>query len=185
MKKSVSITGAGLSTVNQERYRLWVLWTLHTADTRQLLLLSWWTLFTASLTFCLKVFGFHQLKKSRQGQGRQMTPMASRYYQGHVIETNEPCYTISWYWILLLTDPELDRAETRSTQPFYRWPVSWGPKEELPFKEPAPLGSFCLYLDHFCFAIMQAHFYVQVHTCTRTHYLAFKYSLAPSYQVQK
>lgn len=82
--------------------------------------LSWWALLAAPLTFYLKVFGFHQLKKSRQGQGRWMTSTASRYYQGRVIETNEPCYISSGYWIRLLKDPELDRAETRSSQPFYR-----------------------------------------------------------------
>lgn len=53
---------------------------------------GWWAL---PLPVCLKVLGFHQLKKSRQGQGRWMTSMASRYFQGRVIETNEPCY-ISW-----------------------------------------------------------------------------------------
>lgn len=60
--------------------------------TQQLSQQGWWAL---PLPFCLKVFGFHQLKKSRQGQGRWMTSMASRYFQGRVIETNEPCY-ISW-----------------------------------------------------------------------------------------
>lgn len=57
--------------------------------------LGWGALFTAPLPFCLNVLGFHQMKKSRQGQGRWMTSMASRYFQGRVIETNEPCY-ISW-----------------------------------------------------------------------------------------
>lgn len=66
-----------------------------TSVTQQFLWLGWWAFFTAPLPFCLKVLGFHQLKKSRQGQGRWMTSMASRYFQGRVIETNEPCY-ISW-----------------------------------------------------------------------------------------
>lgn len=65
----------------------------HSASvTQQFLQQGWWAL---PLPFCLKVLGFHQLKKSRQGQGRWMTSMASRYFQGRVIETNEPCY-ISW-----------------------------------------------------------------------------------------
>lgn len=60
--------------------------------TQQFLYRGWWA---PLLPFCLKVPGFHQLKKSRRGQGRWMTSMGSRYFQGLVIETNEPCY-ISW-----------------------------------------------------------------------------------------
>lgn len=67
---------------------------------------------------------FHQRKKSRQGQGRWMTSMASRYFQGRVIETNEPCY-ISWDTESRRPeDPAADRAETGGTQPFQTSPES-------------------------------------------------------------
>lgn len=125
-----------------------------TAVTLQFLRLGWWALFTAPLPFSLKVLGFHQLKKSRQGQGRWMTSMASRYYQGRVIETNEPCYISWWYWILLLKDPELDRAETRGTQPFHRSPVSWGPRRR----------AFSESLLHWACSFRFLPFYVQVHS---------------------
>ena len=130
---------------------------------------SWWALLTAPLPFCLKGLGFHQLKKSRQGQGRWMTSMASRYFQGRVIETNEPCY-ISWDTefccskIQSLTELKLE-APNLSTDH-----CVMGAQERRAFsKGPALLGSLLLFTwTAFVFS-MWALFYVQALTHTHTH----------------
>lgn len=50
--------------------------------------------------------------------------MAGRYFQGRVIETNEPCY-ISWDTeSRRAKDPAADRAQTGGTQPFHGSPES-------------------------------------------------------------
>lgn len=94
-EKSVTKTCASVSSFNS----IWKVTVYEFYERKQhpffFLRLGWGALFTAPLPFCLNVLGFHQMKKSRQGQGRWMTSMASRYFQGRVIETNEPCY-ISW-----------------------------------------------------------------------------------------
>ncbi len=140
-----------------------------TSVTQQFLLLGWWALFTAPLPFCLKVLGFHQLKTSRQGQGRWMTSMASRYFQGRVIETNEPCY-ISWDTesccskIQSLIELKLE-APNLSTD--HR--CHGAPEEELSQRACFTGLAPCFYLGYFCFLLMWVLFYEQVHTHIHRH----------------
>lgn len=148
--------------------------------TQQLSQQGWWAL---PLPFCLKVFGFHQLKKSRQGQGRWMTSMASRYFQGRVIETNEPCY-ISWdtesccskiqsLIELKLEAPNLStdhRCHGAREEELSQSACFAGLTPPLPL--PPPFSAFLL--AHICFAL----FYTSAPTHTNTHkhcgYMAFK-----------
>lgn len=106
---------------------------------------------------------FHQRKKSRQGQGRWMTSMASRYFQGRVIETNEPCY-ISWDTESRRPeDPAADRAETGGTQPFHRSPES-GCSSKV----------FSKWLQNMLLSLTHTHTHAQGQAHTSTYCLTFK-----------
>lgn len=62
-------------------------------------------------------------QRSRQGRGRWMASVASRYIERGAIETNEPCYTAE---SRMLKDPPSDWAETRGALPPHRSPESRG-----------------------------------------------------------
>lgn len=120
--------------------------------------LGWWVDFIVSLLFSLKVLGFRQLKKSRQGQRRWMTSMVIRYLQGCVIETNEPCY-ISWDTesccskIHRLIKLKLEAPNLSTDHWCHR-----DPEEELSQRAHFNGLFFFLYLDHFCFLLIWALF---------------------------
>lgn len=92
-----------------------------------------------------------------------MTSMASRYFQGRVIETNEPCY-ISWDTESRRPeDPAADRAETGGTQPFHRSPES-GCSSKV----------FSKWLQNMLLSLTHTHTHAQGHAHTSTYCLTFK-----------
>lgn len=141
---------------------------------------SYSTVFTPPLPVCLKVLGFHQLKTSRQGQGRWMTSMASRYFQGRVIETNEPCY-ISWdteSWcskIQSLIELKLEAPNLSTDHQCHG-----APEEERSQACFIGLTLSVFYFHLFCFLLMWAVFHVHSHIHTLHSCLAFKDFLAVS-----
>lgn len=98
-----------------------------------------------------------------------MTSMASRYFQGRVIETNEPCYISRDTESCCSKIQSLIELKLEAPNLSTDHQCHGGSEGELIFQVPGFLHSFSLSLVHI-FLLLQVH----VHNTHKRHHMTFK-----------